>query len=368
MLRLISIKLSLLVAFLSCSSALLSSTAFAKSYQATHHAIVYEGRVSKHYSKGQVEFNWPGTQLKTKLVGKSLKVTLAGYGDQFDVLVDGQLHKKIVTNANGNFEEHVVFTQQEAKMVEIEIVKRWENYGNNTKILSFSTDGRLEGIWQQQPHILFVGDSISAGFGSESTKRQCTWQEIVDSSNARVAFPYLTASMLEASFTQVSYSGLGLIRNWSGNDPHHDLRTYLDKVSAVFGDNKAYEDTHPDLVVIEVGTNDFSTDPQPHEPWATIEEVKADWISTMVEFVNKVRYRYPNAPIIFMPRPAYPYDFIIPATLEAKAKLEELGIDKLYSHTFSSPLEGCIWHPTEAEHTDIANKLSAFINSNDLLD
>ncbi|WP_235423478.1 hypothetical protein [Pseudoalteromonas luteoviolacea] len=71
--------------------------------------MVYEGRVSKHYSKGQVEFNWPGTQLKTKLVGKSLKVTLAGYGDQFDVLVNGQLHKKIVTNANGNFEEHVVF-------------------------------------------------------------------------------------------------------------------------------------------------------------------------------------------------------------------------------------------------------------------
>ncbi|ESP94598.1 SGNH/GDSL hydrolase family protein [Pseudoalteromonas luteoviolacea] len=367
MLRLISIKLSLLAFVLSCVGGLFSSAVFAKSYKATHHAIVYEGRVSKHYNKGQVEFNWPGTQLKTKLVGKSLKVTMAGYGDQFDVLVDGVLHKKIVTGQNGNFEEHVVFTQQDVKTVDIEIVKRWENYSNNTKILSFSTDGRLEGIWQQQPHILFIGDSISAGFGSESTKRQCTWSEIVNSSNARVAFPYLTASQLEASFTQVSYSGLGLIRNWSGNDPHHNLRTYFDKVTAVFGDNKAYEDTHPNLVVIEVGTNDFSTDPQPHEPWETIEDVKADWVSTMVEFVNTVRYRFPNAPVVFMPRPAYPYDFIIPATLEAKAKLEEQGIDKLYSHTFSSPLEGCIWHPTTAEHTDIANKLSAFIRNHNLL-
>ncbi|TQF67589.1 SGNH/GDSL hydrolase family protein [Pseudoalteromonas luteoviolacea] len=367
MLRLLSLKLSTLILLLSMSGIFVSPFAVGKNYQATHHAIVYEGRVSKDYGKGQVEFNWPGTQLKTKLVGKSLKMTMAGYGDQFDVLVDGKLHKRLLTNPNGNFEEHTVFEQIESKQVEIEIVKRWENYSNNSKVLSFSADGRIEGIWQQQPHILFIGDSISAGFGSESTKRQCTWTEIVNSSNARLAFPYLTATQLDASFTQVSYSGLGLIRNWSGNDSHHDLRTYYDKVSAVFGDHQGYEDTHPDLIILEVGTNDFSTDPQPHEPWENIQEVKAHWIDTMVEFTNTLRYRYPNAPIVYMPRPAYPYDFIIPATLEAKSRLEEVGVDALYSHTFISPLEGCIWHPTSAEHMDIATKLSKFINQHDLL-
>ncbi|MCF2859835.1 GDSL-type esterase/lipase family protein [Pseudoalteromonas sp. SMS1] len=367
MLRLLSLKFSALILFLSICGIFISPTAFGKNYQATHHAIIYEGRVSKDYGKGQVEFNWPGTQLKTKLIGKSLRVTMAGFGDQFDVLVDGELHKRLFTNPNGNFEEHLVYEQSDSKPVIIEIVKRWENYSNNTKVLSFSSEGRIEGIWQQQPHILFIGDSISAGFGSESTKRQCTWREIVDSSNARMAFPYLTAAQLDTSFTQVSYSGLGLIRNWSGNDSHHDLRTYYDKVSAVFGDDKGFEDTHPDLIVLEVGTNDFSTDPQPHEPWDDIQAVKTDWIDTMVEFTNTLRYRYPNAPIVFMPRPAYPYDFIIPATLEAKTRLEALGVEKLYSHTFISPLEGCIWHPTSAEHLDIATKLSQFISQHQLL-
>ncbi|KZN44683.1 SGNH/GDSL hydrolase family protein [Pseudoalteromonas luteoviolacea] len=368
MLRLLSSKLSTVVFITSIIGTLFPLTVIGKNYQATHHAIVYEGRVSKHYGKGQVEFNWPGTQLRTKLIGKSLKMTMAGYGDQFDVLVDGKFHKRLVTNQDGNFEEHIVYEQSEPKAVSIEIVKRWENYTNNTKVLSFSAGGRIEGIWQQQPHILFIGDSISAGFGSESDKRQCTWSEIVDSSNARVAFPFVTAAQLEASFTQVSYSGLGLIRNWNGNDSHHDLRTYYDKVSAVFGDDQGYEDTHPDLIVLEVGTNDFSTDPQPHEPWENIQEVKAEWINTMVEFTNTLRYRYPNAPIVFMPRPAYPYDFIIPATLEAKSRLEEEGVEQLYSHSFISPFEGCIWHPTRAEHLDIATKLSKFISQHELLE
>lgn len=50
-------------------------------------------------------------------------------------------------------------------------------------IHSFDVDGRLEGIGQNQKYILYIGDSISAGFGCESNKRQCTWSEVVETSN-----------------------------------------------------------------------------------------------------------------------------------------------------------------------------------------
>ncbi|WP_105169765.1 SGNH/GDSL hydrolase family protein [Pseudoalteromonas sp. T1lg23B] len=344
-----------------------SSLAYGATLPATHHAIGYEGRTDKHYDLGQVNINWPGTNFKTRLKGRSLSVTMVGLGNQFDVLVDGKLHKKIVTDYSGQPQTYPLFHQQDVADVEIEVVKRSEDPVNFSQIVSFEVDGSIDGVWQQQKHILYIGDSISAGFGSESNKRDCSWPEVVETSNARLAFPYVSAQMLGASFTQLSASGLGLIRNWSGNQPHHNLPYYYDKAGAVFEDKRSFEDKFPNLIVLEVGTNDFSTDPQAHEPWADIQEVKQAWVKRMVEFVTTLRGRYPNQPILMMPRPAYPYDLIIPATNEAIALLNEKGQGELYSQPFSSALSGCIWHPTKQEHQEIAQQLVDFINAKQLL-
>lgn len=346
---------------------LISSQAFAQIDSATHYAINYEGRSVKDYAAGTVQFNFPGSALKTRFTGTTLTIHLKGKGDHFDVLVDGKLTTKILTNAGTATQKFELFTSAEPKTVVVEVVKRTENYDAMTEIVSLEHDGYLEGVWENQPHILFIGDSISAGFASESTKRDCTWDEIYNTSNARLAFPHQTGDILDSSITQVSLSGLGLIRNWDGNQSFHDLTYYADKSAAIFGSGTQYEDKHPDLIVIEVGTNDFSTDPKPHEPWANIDEVKTAWVERMVEFTQQLKYRYDDANIVYMPRPAYPYDYIVPATHEAMDILKSKGVTGLYSHTFVSPLEACIWHPTEAEHKDIATKLTTFIQQNKLL-
>lgn len=349
------------------SSLFISACVFAQAVPATYHALQYEGRNTKDYNAGTVQINWPGTTLKTRFVGSKLTVDMIGNGDHFDILNNGQLTNKIITNSGGTKQTFVLFESEQPQTVLVEVVKRTENYEAMTKIVSVEHDGYLEGAWNYQPHILFIGDSISAGFGSESTKRDCTWEEIYSSSNARLAFPYQTGQELDASITQLSFSGLGLIRNWSGNQSYHDLTYYADKASAIYGQKLDFEDKYPDLIVVEVGTNDFSTDPQPHEPWADIEEVKTAWIDRMVEFVGDLKYRYNNTDVILMPRPAYPYDYIIPATNEAIKMLNSQGQKGIYSHIFASPLEGCIWHPTTQEHKSIAKDLSDFIRANQLL-
>lgn len=335
--------------------------------KATNDKVQYEGRIIKDYSNGEVKFNWPGSYFKTRLIGKSISMVAKGIDDQFDVLVNGDFHKKIKILDTDKSQEYVLYESIELEDVIIEVVKRTENYHAFTAIESFQVVGRIEGVWQQQKHILFIGDSISAGFASESTQRDCSWDEVVNTSNARIAFPYITASQLNATHTQVSYSGLGLIRNWGGNQPHHDLPYYADKAGALFAENTAFEDTFPDLIIIEVGTNDFSTDPKDSEPWSDIQEVKAAWIEKMVTFVETLKNRYPEKPFVIMPRPAYPYDLIIPSTKQAILKLNELGYDDVFSHVFDSQLNACIWHPTEHEHKEIATKLVKFINGKGIL-
>ncbi|MFD2180514.1 SGNH/GDSL hydrolase family protein [Veronia pacifica] len=348
---------------------LYSSYGITQTVPATHYAVNYEGRSVKEYATGSVLFNFPGSTMKTQFTGTHLSVNLIGRGNHFDVLIDGQLTDKIVTANGPDIQTFELFSSEETATVEVSLVKRTENPDAMVKVVSLDHDGFLQGLWENKPHILFIGDSISAGFGSESNKRDCTWNEIYETSNARLAFPYQTGEILNTSITQVSVSGLGLIRNWSGNQPYHDLSYYADKAGAVFGGKYqfSYEDKHPDLIVIEVGTNDFSTDPQPHEPWNNIGEVREEWVERMVEFTEQLKSRYDNTNIVYMPRPAYPYDYIIPATQEAMATLHSKGVEGLFSHTFVSPLEGCIWHPTATESRDIATKLSAFIQQNELL-
>ncbi|HAS6231688.1 TPA: lipolytic enzyme [Vibrio vulnificus] len=352
-----------------CSLALglCTASALAQSLPATNHNLTFEGRNSKNYQDGSVAVNWPGSTLKTRFIGSHFALTMQGNGDYFDVLVDGKLSTTLMTQPNGVTETFVLFASESTQNVLIEVVKRTENYASMSRFLSVEHNGSLDGVWGHKPHILFIGDSISAGFGSESDKRECTWEEIYATSNARLAFPYQTGQQLNTTITQVSFSGLGLIRNWGGNQPHHNLTTYTDKVAAVYGLTLDYEDKFPNLIVVEVGTNDFSTDPQAHEPWSNIEEVKQAWTERMVEYVSELKHRYHQVPIILMPRPAYPYDYIIPATQDAIETLAQQEIHQVYSHTFVSPLEGCIWHPTAQEHREIATQLSQFIRQQALL-
>ncbi|ELP5727459.1 lipolytic enzyme [Vibrio vulnificus] len=346
---------------------LFASSALAQVVPATHQNLIYEGRHHKDYHSGNVQVNWPGSRLKTGFVGTKLTITMQGYGDHYDLLIDGELKQTLITQASGAIETFLLFQSSSAKAVTVELIKRTENTLHMTKFISFHHDGKLDSTLDKKPHILFIGDSISAGLGAESNKRECTWEETYASSNARLAFPNQTARQLDATMTQISFSGLGLIRNWGGNQTHHDLTSYTDKVSAIHQLTLDYEDIFPNLIVIEVGTNDFSTDPQAHEPWKNIEEVKEAWTKRLVEYVSELKQRYHQVPIVFMSRPAYPYDYIVPATHDAINALNQQAISLVYNHTFSSPFEGCNWHPTAREHYVIATHLAQYIRDQSLL-
>ncbi|WP_139367829.1 hypothetical protein [Enterovibrio nigricans] len=114
-------------------------------------------------------------------------------------------------------------------------MKRNENHDAMVRISSFDVIGHVQGIWKQQPHLLFFGDSITTGYGNESDTRVCTNAEIQETTNARVSYASLTAKALDASRTLVAYSGLGLLRNWNGTDSYHNLPYYQNKSGAIWG-------------------------------------------------------------------------------------------------------------------------------------
>ena len=342
-----------------------SSPVIAETIEATDHRLNYQGRIIKDWQNQDVQLNWPGSRLSFNFSGSEIDITMNGQGARFDVLINNKLHKVLNTNYDNTAYSLVNLDSPES--INVELVKRTETYDAMLTIDALDGDGQFEGNWVNQPHILFVGDSISAGFGSESTKRQCTQEEIFNTSNARKAFPSKTAQQLQASYSQVSYSGLGVLRNYNGNQPHHNASYYHDKAGALFGFTQPFEDKHPNLIVIELGTNDFSTNMQPHDPWPDMATFKQAWSESYVNLLDNLRQRYGDVPVIAIGNYVWPNNELIPGLNEVQTQLKQQNKAPINIVTMSTNLEGCLWHPTESEHTVIAETLASYINTEHLL-
>ena len=108
--------------------------------------------------------------------------------------------------------------------------------------------------------LLFVGDSITCGYGNEiSTMKPDAFHYTTQGSNANLAWGAVAARQLDAEYVAVAVSGRGVYRNYSG--AAGDLlpviydKTLPDDATAPAWDIARYT---PDVVVVNLGTNDFS--------------------------------------------------------------------------------------------------------------
>jgi lysophospholipase L1-like esterase len=120
---------------------------------------------------------------------------------------------------------------------------------------------------------------------------------------------------------------------------------------------------HPQVLVIALGTNDFSTALTPTEKWKSRDELRADYESTYLEFLKSLRARNPQAFILVW------------ATDMAEGEIEsEAGkvVAQLRSegdqHIEFVPIHGlamtgCDWHPSLADDEAIAGTLIRTIDA-----
>ncbi|MDO6525260.1 GDSL-type esterase/lipase family protein [Motilimonas sp. 1_MG-2023] len=328
----------------------LSGTAQAEITRATDYRLNYEGRSIKDYVTGSVALNWPGSALSFRFTGSKLDFHAKSDGSQFDVLVDGELYRSVKTfKGEGSYN---LLNFAEPQDIKVEIVKRTESFGSFFTLNSLDHDGTLSGIWENKPHILFIGDSVTTGYGVESDKLSCTMDEITNTTNGRLSYASITAERLGATKTLVAYSGGGLSRNWAGLEKGYVVPDFLNKAGAVLNDQSAYEGRHVDLVVVNLGGNDFSTPIYPDEPWPDAASFYTSWLADYLTLVENVRARYANVPIVIMAKQRYSDK--IADVLEL---LRTNSISAITPHFYAVIGEGCNVHPTAAQHDVIAEQL-----------
>lgn len=148
--------------------------------------------------------------------------------------------------------------------------------------------------------IEFIGDSITCGYGIDG---QCGDIFSTATENAEKAFAYLTAKQFDADYSMVCHSGYGIISGYTADgtkDTAHILPPFYSQAGhslAKIENTRRIDDdlwdfsAQPDLIVINLGTNDASytgTDADKQNAFA--EGYRA--------FLYTVRRMNPHSPIL----------------------------------------------------------------------
>ena len=210
--------------------------------------------------------------------------------------------------------------------------------------------------------IEFIGDSHTVGYGNTSTTRDCTTDDVWKTTDNSQAFGPEMARRYHADYQINAISGHGIVRNYNGSagDPVPVAYPFV-----LLDHNTVYKDDtwQPQVIVIALGTNDFSTALNPGEKWTTRDQLHADYEATYGAFLKDLRARNPKA------------YFVLWATDMAGGEIaaeERKVVDQAHASGDSRiafipmsglAMTGCHFHPSAGDDKTIAGLLEGVIDA-----
>ncbi|MET9633841.1 SGNH/GDSL hydrolase family protein, partial [Lentzea sp. NPDC006480] len=314
------------------------------------------GRVTK---SGQ--YSWPGVYFEGRFHGTGVSVSLNDSANNYDVQVDGAT---VATLSKPGRTTYWVTNLSNARHG-VRLVKRTESpwaAGEFDGFVAASGGTILTKPAARGRQIEFIGDSLTAGYGNLSTTRDCSTNGGVDrNTNTDISFGALTSRALNADYQINAFSGRGMVRNYGGGEPGTSYRTYYDRALLnVDGDVWQNPGTwHPQLVVVGLGTNDFSTALKPGEQWPDAQSLVAAYKSAYQGFLDKLRARYGAGTTILVSvgqASGTFTDAVRQVALDRAAR----GDTKVRYWNYADPaldLLGCDWHFSRHDHQLISGWL-----------
>jgi lysophospholipase L1-like esterase len=301
---------------------------------------------------------WPGTYFETGFEGRAAYFRV-GPGDQIlHILLDGRSLGTLVKPRPGLY--RVDGLEHSAHRLRVEVAS--ESQAAPTVFAGFYASGEVKALPQRsrRRQIEFIGDSHTVGYGNISPKRDCTDEEVWRTTDTSKAFGPLLAKRYDADYQVNAISGRGVVRSYDGATvdtlPTAYLFTYLDR-------EFPYEDPdwHPQLIVVSLGTNDFSTDLHPGETWGSRSALRTDFEQTYVDFIRRLRARNPSAFVILWTTD----NGEITAEVRSVVQTLRAGGEKRIAFVEIAGLTfgGCHHHPSIGDDRVIADRLAALIDA-----
>lgn len=343
-------------------------------FKATETYVKLTGRT--HYSNdvlwmalsgSGIEFSFYGTKAEITLKADNIALTgnnLARIGICVNGVrvIDDQLDTLLRT--------YTIFESETEQEVRVKVTKLSEAAMSTAGIQEIAVHA-AEGIKPAPAKvhkIEFIGDSITCGYGVDDEDGLHSFSTATE--DVTKSYAYLTARHLDADYSMVSYSGYGIITGYTETDQRlltHLLPDYYEQVGKSEGKFDGvllpqdirwdFNRFVPDLIVINLGTNDDSY---------TRDDTgkQTEYAREYAEFLKMVRRNNPRTPILctlgIMGDRLYPY-----VEQAVKGYSQETGDSNISAMKFDvqEAADGYASdsHPSQATHSKAARKLTAHI-------
>ena len=289
--------------------------------------------------------------------GTGATLRIDGSPNQFAVVVDGTVSSQVLKVISGTT-QYALATGLTAGVHDVVVWRRTEgNQGENRFLGIDVVGGQLQAPpAQADRRIEIYGDSITAGYGMDGAGPNCAFTP--DTEDHYLTYAALTARELGADLHAVAWSGIGMYRNYNVTGASSDAMPYvyartLPSQSSSVWDFSTWQ---PHAVIINLGTNDASTNGDPGTPYRT----------AYLDFVRGLRQKYPDTFFVLTIGPMLDGTNLtaikghIQAVIQTRASE---GDSKMSYLEFPVQVEadgyGCDWHPSPATNVKMSALLSA---------
>ena len=319
-----------------------------RTVKATDSAISYTGRVLKT-NDGNVRYDWVGTYFQTDFTGGRIAINVSESGESYhNVFIDGKLKAKI--HIKGKEPHEMVLADKLPKGTHRLCLQKCTEgeYGCTTiHSVTIASNGTLKAVPARGRLIEFIGDSYSCGYGVDGADENEHFK--LSTEDVNKAYDCTIARYFNADYVIVAHSGMGMCRNYGGKTMNTMTKRYphiFDEADSIAYDFKAYT---PNLVMINLGTNDFSTQAAP-----------AGYVEAYINMVKTIRSHYPDTPILCV----YPHS----ANIFLRAAITEVGqkLTGMKNVHMAQPMGDIIqrgydlgsdWHPNVSGQQKVAMTL-----------
>lgn len=241
---------------------------------------------------------WPSVYFETAFIGDTVFLAFDDPYNEYRLFADQNNPVTIKQPGNNLFK--IVGLSKIRHVIRLEKVT--ESIG---EVGTFNGFYIQQGVPEKLPpprrrQIEFIGDSGMTGYGIRSPVRQCTQEEVRLRSDSQIAYPAQVAKHFNADYQINAISGRGMVRNYDGIVPKstvHNLYPYalFDATTPVINRN-----WQPQIIIIALGDNDFSTPLKPGEKWENQNALIADYFAVYGRFLSGLRKQNPKAALILI--------------------------------------------------------------------
>ena len=294
------------------------------------------------------DFTASGIEFQGVMTGEVVLSLSCDRNTYFTVYIDGERVEERFF-ADSNTYELVIADFDGEESHHVRVLKQTEAQWSLAVLKSITVTGKLDDAPEKKDlYIEFIGDSITCGYGnlgdsSSPNPGTALWED------GTQTYAFLTAEALGADCSVVGCSGIGIDKGWtdfSESDFYPKASFYRDRNGADYSFLRA-----PDVVVINLGTNDQSRG-------STEEEFKAG----VRELINYVRDSYgTDMPIVWA------YNMMGNGRFDwTKTVLEDMGGEAkgLYYVQLNQNGAGTNGHPNLEAQKTAAVTLTEFIKTN----